>query len=119
MVETRAERSDLTLPELLARRARSASDARLALDAGGGLLVGVLVLAFRVPGWPVLISAAAIFVAFGVWGIADRTIGDENLSARMSQAMRVLRAGAAGLGLVSALALAVTGMALMLGTWIS
>ena len=119
MAETRAERSDLTLAELLARRARSASDARLALDAGGGLLAGALVVAFRVPGWPVLISAAAIFVAFGVWGIADRTIGDENLGARMSQAMRVLRAGAAGLGLVSALALAVTGMALMLGTWIS
>ena len=119
MVETRAERSDLTLPELLARRARSASDARLALDAAGGLLAGALVLAFRVPGWPVLISAAAIFVAFGVWGIADRTIGDENLGARTSQAMRALRAGAAGLGLVGALALVGTGMALMLGTWIS
>ena len=119
MVETRAERSDLTLPELLARRARSASDARLALDAGGGLLAGALVLAFRVPGWSVLVSAAAIFVAFGVWGIADRTIGDESIGARMSQAMRVLRAGAMGLGVASALALVGTTMALMLGTWIS
>jgi hypothetical protein len=119
MVETRAEGSDLTLPELLARRARSASDERLALDAGGGLLAGTLVLAFRVPGWPVLVSAAAIFVAFGVWGIADRTIGDENLGARASRVVRALRAGAAGLGIASALALVGTGMALMLGTWIS
>ena len=118
-VETRAESSDLTLPELLTRRARSASDARLALDAGGGLLVGALVLAFRVPAWPVLVSAAAIFVAFGVWGIADRTLGEESLGARTSRVMRVLRGGAMGLGIASALALVATGMALMLGTWIS
>lgn len=119
MVETHAETADLTLPELLARRARTASDSRLALDAGGGLLVGALVLAFRVPGWPTFVSAAAAFFAFGVWGIIDRTLGDGTLGPRMSQTLRVLRAAAVALGVASAFALVGTGMALMLGTWIS
>jgi hypothetical protein len=35
MVDTHVEPSTQTLPELLARRARSASDGRLALDAAG------------------------------------------------------------------------------------
>ena len=119
MVDTHTEKSDLTLPELLARRARNASDERLVLDAAGGLVVGALVLAFRVPGWPVLASAAALFLAFGLWGISDRMITDDAVGARMSQAMRALRVAAAGLGVASGLALVGTAMGLMLGTWIS
>ena len=119
VVETRAEETELTLPALLARRARKASDERLVLDAGGGLVVAALVVAFRPPGWSVLVSAAAVFFAFGVWGISDRMIADQPTSTRASRVMRALRAAAAGLGVVSAVALVGTAMALMLGTWIS
>ena len=108
-----------TLPALLAHRARHASDGRLVLDAAGGLIVGALALMARPPGWPILISGAASFLAFGVWGISDRMIGDGGVGPRTARALRLLRAGAAGLGVVSALSLVLTTMALMLGTWIS
>ncbi len=115
----RAEKAELTLAEFLACRARAASDERLVLDAAGGLIVGALVLAFRVPAWPIIASAAAAFVAFGLWGISDRTIADSAPGTRISRVMRVLRAAAAGLGVVSAVALVGTAMAVVLGTWIS
>jgi hypothetical protein len=119
MVETGVNDPNLTLPALLARRARNASDGRLVLDTIGGLVVGALVLAFRPPGWPTLFSASTAFLAFGAWGISDRMISDGSMSPRVSQLLRALRAGAAGLGIVSAFALVATTMALMLGTWIS
>lgn len=119
MVETHENPHDLTLPALLARRARGASDGRLALDAAFGLIAGALVLVLRPPAWPVLVSAAACFVAFGVWGISDRAVRESAVGTRGLPALRALRAGAVALGVAGALALAATAMALMLGTWIS
>ena len=119
MVGTSADDREITLGTLLARRARQASDGRLVIDAVGGLLVGLLVVAFRPPLWSVQVSAAAAFVAFGTWGISDRMLENEGLGARGAQALRALRGGAAALGVVSGLALVATTMALMLGTWIS
>ena len=104
---------------LLASRARHASDGRLVLDTAGGLVVGALLVAFRPPAWPVFLSAALVFLAFGVWGISDRALGDGALGPRMSRTLRALRLFAAGLGVAGALALIATGMAVMLGTWIS
>jgi hypothetical protein len=108
-----------TLPALLAHRARHASDGRLVLDAVGGLIVGALALATRPPGWPILASAAASFLAFGVWGISDRILEDAGVGAYAARALRALRGAAAAFGAASALALVLTAMALMLGTWIS
>jgi hypothetical protein len=45
MVDTHVEPSTQTLPELLARRARSFSDGRLALDAAGVGVARALALA--------------------------------------------------------------------------
>lgn len=108
-----------TLPALLAHRARHASDGRLVLDAAGGLIVGALALATRPPGWPILTSAAASFLAYGVWGISDRILDDAGVGAYSARALRALRGAAAALGAASALALVLTAMAFMLGTWIS
>jgi hypothetical protein len=119
MVETGANGPEVTLPALLASRARHASDGRLVLDAAGGLIVAALLVTFRPPAWPVLVSAAIVFLAFGVWGISDRVIADGDVGPRTSRALRVLRAVAAGLGVASAVALIATAMAIMLGTWIS
>jgi hypothetical protein len=119
MVGTHENQHGLTLPALLARRARGASDGRLALDAAVGLIAGALALVLRPPAWPVLVSAAACFLAFGVWGISDRAVRESPVGTRRLPALRALRAGAVIFGVLSALALAATGMGLMLGTWIS
>lgn len=119
MVETHENQNDLTLPALLARRARGASDGRLALDAAAGLIASALVLVLRPPAWPLMLSAAVCFLAFGVWGISDRAVRESTVGARRLRALRALRATAVALGVVGALALAAAGMALMLGTWIS
>jgi hypothetical protein len=119
MRESRANDHTPTLPALLAQRARHASDGRLVLDAAGGLIVGALALATRPPGWPILASAAASFLAFGVWGISDRMLDDVGVGSHAARALRALRAAAAAFGVASALALMLTAMALMLGTWIS
>ena len=119
MIETPANGGDLTLKTMLVRRARQASDGRLALDVAGGLVVGVLAITFRPPLWPVLASASATFVAFGVWGISDRMIAETVASGGRVDALRALRSASAAFGVVSAVALVVTTMAVMLGTWIS
>ena len=119
MVETHVSEHDPTLPALLARRARRASDGRLALDVAGGLIAGALVLVMRPPAWPVMLSAAACLLAFGVWGISDRAVRESAVATRRVQVLRALRAGAVALGIFGALGLAATVMALMLGTWIS
>ncbi|MGQ0713430.1 MAG: hypothetical protein ACT4PJ_06835 [Gemmatimonadaceae bacterium] len=110
---------ELTLPSLLATRARTASDGRLALDTAVGLIAGSLAIALRPPAWPVLASAAICLVSFGAWGIADRGVNDANAGGRGLRVLRGLRACAAALGVVGAVALVATAMALMLGTWIS
>ena len=116
MVETQS--APLTLATVLVRRARGASDGRLVVDAAGGLIVAVLVLVVHPPGWPVIASAAMCFLAFGVWGISDRTIREGDAGVR-GRALHALRAAAVALGVVGGVALAITTMALMLGTWIS
>lgn len=118
MVDTPANEQPPTLATILVRRARGASDGRLVLDAAGGLIAAAVALVLRPPGWPAIASAATCFLAFGVWGISDRTVRESGAGAR-GRALRVLRAAAVALGVVGGVALAVTAMALMLGTWIS
>jgi hypothetical protein len=119
MSQTPANGSELTFQSLLAARARTASDARLALDTGVGLIAGTLAIALRPPAWPVLASAALCLVAFGLWGIIDRSVREHDGETRTVRLLRAGRAAAAALGVLGALALVATGMALMLGTWIS
>ncbi len=119
MSQTPANRSNLTFPALLAERARTASDGRLALDTAVGLIAVTVAVTLRPPAWPVLASAALCLVAFGLWGIIDRSVGERGADTRALQLLRASRAAAAALGALGALALVATGMGLMLGTWIS
>jgi hypothetical protein len=105
-----ALRSDASLPDLLADRARHASDRRLALDVAGGVLAAAAAVYWRPRPWILLLAAATCFAAFGAWGIADRA------AARW---VRPLRALAAVVGALAALALAAGVVALGLGTIIS
>ena len=66
--------SEATLPELLAARARSASDLRLSLDVGLGLLAVAAVAWWQPTGWVPALSAALCFAAFGAWGLTDRVL---------------------------------------------
>ena len=119
MSQTPANGTELTFQSLLAARARTASDGRLALDTAVGLVAGTLAVALRPPAWSVLASAALCLLAFGLWGIIDRSVREHDGPARTLRVLRACRAGAAALGVLGALALVATGMALMLGTWIS
>jgi hypothetical protein len=65
-----------SLPELLANRARQATDRRLALDAAIGLVWAGAVAVFRPPLWVPLCALAMALAAFGVWGIMDREAHD-------------------------------------------
>lgn len=63
-----------TLGQFLASRARSASELRLVGDAAFSIFAAVAVGFWRGPLWDVRIAIALCFVAFGLWGIADRDL---------------------------------------------
>lgn len=118
-----AQQADVDLREFLTSRARSASDMRLALDAGLGLVIAVIALVWRPGGWKVVASGALCFVAFGVWGIADRELREREVNSDHSRvAVRLLRLArifAATLGGAAAIALFIGVLGFALGTWIS
>ena len=109
-----ALRPDVTLPELLAARARGASDERLVANVAGGVLVAAAAAFWRPTVWPLVASAALCFVAYGLWGIADRAIGDS-----AARGPRGLRGLATALGWLAALALLSSVLAVGLGRIIS
>jgi hypothetical protein len=114
-------RPDASLPEFLAARARHASDARLALDASGGFVFVLLAVLWRGPGWHLVLGAAACFLAFGVWGIADRELGERAGAgpSRILQLLHLARLIAVAIGVVGFALLLVSAMAVALGRMIS
>jgi hypothetical protein len=98
-------RPDAGLPQFLAARARHASDTRLAADAIGGMFVAVSAAVLQFPAWYLVTAPALCFLAFGIWGIADRELGERGESA--SRALRLsLRAAQMLATLVGTLAFA-------------
>lgn len=118
MIARPATDRELTLPAWLAARGRSASDGRLALNAGGGLIVAALALAVRPPAWPLLVPAATCFLAYGAWGIADRALHERAPGAHGVRPLQALRATAVVLGILSVLATAGVTMGFVLSNWI-
>ena len=116
-----APRAEAGVAELLAHRARSASDARLVLDAAGGIIAAAVVVAVRPTGWVILAAAALAFTAFGVWGIADRELSERLTRAPASRhaTLRALRGAAVALGCLAAGVAALRILGIFLGTWIS
>jgi hypothetical protein len=112
-----------SLTAALAARARAASDGRLALDVGGGLVAALVIGIWRPSAWPIGVSAAIGLAAFGAWGIAEREIqeraSDVAAGRRLVLALRVLQGISITAGILAA---AVAGFALLafaLGTIIS
>ena len=110
-----------TLPEFLAYRARHASDRRLALDAGCGFLGALVATLWHGPGWFFLACAGVIFGAYGMWGIADRELGElhEVGSRALRLTLRGARVAAVILAALSVICLIFGVPAVLLGTWIS
>jgi hypothetical protein len=114
-------RPDAGLPEFLAARARHASDSRLAADAIGGMLVGVSAAVLRFPAWYLVLAAAACFFAFGIWGIADRELGErgDGASRSLRTTLRAAEVIAAILGTLAFASLLLILMGIALGRIIS
>jgi hypothetical protein len=79
--ETAPDREE-TLGEFLATRARRASDTYLAGHAITAVLAAVAIAAWRGPLWEVRLSIAVCFLAFGVWGVADRDLAQRESASR-------------------------------------
>jgi hypothetical protein len=114
MVDTSAEREE-TLGEFLASRARRASDTRLASHAITAVLAAVAIAAWRGPAWDIRLSIAVCFLAFGIWGVADRDLAQRHTTPRRVllalQTTRVV-AAVSGFAAVAYLMMAVLGRAL-------
>jgi hypothetical protein len=121
MMVLSARRPDASLLEFLAARARSSSARRLTLDSVTGAAVVVAVIRWDSNLQIVVASAAACFLAYGVWGLLDRA-GFMTLGRgwkRLAGAVYALRALSALFGVLAALSLMLAVWALALGTWIS
>src|SRR5688500_15732759 len=110
-------RPDAGLPEFLAARARHASDTRLAADAIGGVAVAVGGALLRFPGWFLVVAAAACFLAFGLWGIADRELSErgDTIPPALRISLKVAQALAALIGTAAVAVLLMSLMGIALG----
>jgi len=114
VIETADQREE-TLGEFLASRARRASDTLLAGHAITAVLAAVGIAAWRGPLWDIRLGIAVCFLAFGIWGIADRDLLQHPTSPRRYQlGLRTARVIAAvcGFGAAAYLMLAVLGRTL-------
>jgi hypothetical protein len=98
---------------------RNASDRRLVVDAGLGLLVGVGVLILRPPLWSSMAGLAGALSAFGFWGILDREVRDSADPTQARRWLRAARGAVAALGAISGLAGALTLFTALRGSWVS
>ena len=110
-----------TLAEVLTARARAASDGRLVLNSVGGIVVIAAAVFWRPPAALFVIAVGTCFVAYGVWGIAQREL-DERGGAAGTRARVILVGIRTVATCIAAVALGVVLFALLataLGTWIS
>jgi len=119
VVDTTDQREE-TLGEFLATRARRASESLLVGHAITAVLAAVAIAAWRGPLWDVRMSVAMCFLAFGVWGIADRDLQHHPTGSRsLLLGIRTARVVAAALGFAAVAYLMLALMGRALGTIIS
>jgi hypothetical protein len=107
-----------SLPALLAERARAATDRRLAIEAGIGLIVVTLAAIFQPPLSLPLAAFALTLAMFGTWGIVDRELADNgDDSMRRRRVLRAVRGLAATVGSLAAVLGALTLFFGTLGYW--
>jgi hypothetical protein len=108
-----------SLPQMLAHRARQASDRRLALDAALGLIAAAGFAVLRPPLWIPLTALAICLGAFGVWGILDRELVDSAGAENRVRVFAWARSGVALTGGAAAIVFGVTLFFALLGPIIS
>jgi hypothetical protein len=106
-----------SLPELLANRARLATDRKLVIDAGTGIFAAVGFAILRPPLWIPLFAAGCCLGAFGLWGILDREAGEVKPSSK--RALLLARGLVAAAGAFAAILLGISLFFAMLGPIIS
>lgn len=115
-----AHRPDAPLTEVLVERARTASDRRLALDVGLGIVAVVAFSWWRPAGWLLLCSLALGFVAFGAWGIADRELNERGSPpGLLTTLLRGVEMVSVMIGIAAALIITIHALSILLGRWIS
>ncbi len=110
-------RTDASLPDLLAHRARHVSRSRLMLDLTAGAFLLVVSLAYRSEGWLLVASVGGCFLTFGAWGMLDRALARHD--PRRRGVRRLLRGAeivVAALGAVSGVTLFLVVFGYALGT---
>jgi hypothetical protein len=105
-----------SLLDLLARRARRASDARLIIDAVVGFIVALASMLAHGPAWDLFTAAGICFLSFGAWGIADREMSERDPEARVVRWLKVARVASAVVGFIAAAALFVGVLGVVIGT---
>ena len=102
-------------------RARGASDLRLAADATVGLVAVLVPTIWPVPLGFFVLVAGGCFLSFGVWGLADRELDERGALAtpRQTRLLNGVKILATVVGAVSAAALMVGTMAVLIGRVIS
>src|SRR5262245_47887675 len=116
-----ALRPDASLPEILAERARGASDGRLVFNAACGLLLIAAMALLRPSVWPLVGSIGLCLSAFGFWGITDRELRERanEPRSRLVSALEIGRRACVVLGAMGALVLVFSTLRFALGTWLS
>jgi hypothetical protein len=105
------------LLQFLTSRARHASEGRLVVDVGVGILAVVAALFWHPWLWLPVLSAGSGLAAFGAWGILDRETGERTPTGIASRLLRVGRAAAAAVGWLAFAAFIVSAISLALGEW--
>lgn len=108
-----------SLPEMLAHRARQATDRRLVFDAAAGLIVAASVAVLRPPLWIPLAALAVCLGAFGAWGILDRETLDAANTGSRARTLAWARGIVGVLGGAAAVFFGVSLFFSLLGPWIS
>jgi hypothetical protein len=109
---------EISLTDFLARRARTASDARLIIDAVIGFVVAVAALLAQGPVWYLFTSAGICFLSFGAWGIADRELLEHDGS-RLAPWLKGARILSGIIGFIAAAALFTGALGVAIGRIIS
>lgn len=113
------DRPDITLGELLSRRARRTPPSRLVIDVAGGLSIAAVAVWARPGGWGVPLSAGLCLLSYGVWATAERRLlaSPWQLTQLVERAWRAGHAAAAVLGVASFLLLLLSLLSVGLGRW--
>jgi len=114
-------RSEASLFDLLATRARSESDGRLVVDVVCGMVIVIATAVMRFALWPIAIGVGVALMAYGLWGISDRELQDRTSDprSRAAIALTAARVVCVAVGCIAALVVAFGGLRFLLGTWIS